>query len=82
MVIENLVCYAGPFEGFAPVINGDNAGPHQDAKLYRYVVNSCKEKYMRETQGHQMPHMNVLDLTVFTETLIRHSHFIMFLKGM
>ena len=43
-VIDTLVCDGGPFEGFDPVIEGDNADPHHDARLYKYVVNFYKAK--------------------------------------
>ena len=43
-VIEKLVCDGGLFEGFAPVIQVENAGTHQDEKLYKYVVNFYKAK--------------------------------------
>ena len=44
LVTEKLVCDGGTFEGFDTVIQGDNAGPHQDAKFYKYAVNLCKAK--------------------------------------
>ena len=44
LVIEKLVCDGHPFEGFDPVIQGDNSGPHQDKCFYKYVVNFFQEK--------------------------------------
>ena len=41
-IIEKLLCDGGPFEKFAPVIQGNNAKLRQDVKLYKYVVNFCK----------------------------------------
>ena len=38
------MCDAGTFEGSDPDIQGDNAGQHEDEKLYKYVVILCKEK--------------------------------------
>ena len=43
-VIKKLVYDGGTFERFAPVIQGDDVGPHQDVELYKYVVNLCKSK--------------------------------------
>ena len=61
MVIEKLVCGGNPFEGFAPVIQGENSGPHQFSKLYKDEVNFCEaKKCLWESQGPQMPNMNVL----------------------
>ena len=81
-IIEKLVCDGGHFEGFAPVIQGENAVPHQDVKLYKYVVNLCKaKKWMWETQGPQMPHMNVMDISEFPEMPRHRSHLIRYLRG-
>ena len=81
-VIEKLVCDGGPFEGVAPVIRGENTCPHQDEKLYKYVVNLCKEKQsMWEPQGPHMTHMNVLDLAVFPVMPRPYSHLIQYLRG-
>ena len=44
-VIEKLVCGGSHFEGFAPVIQGDNASPHQDENFYKYVVNLYEGNY-------------------------------------
>ena len=77
------MCDGGPFEGFAPVIQGGNAGPHQDAKCYNYVVNFCKAKqWLWETKGPQMPHMNELGLAVFPAVSRRHIHLIWSPRGM
>ena len=66
LVIEKLVYDGGPFEGFLQVIQGDNNGPHQDKKLYKYVVNFCKAKnWLWEPQGPQMPDMNIMGFDVF-----------------
>jgi hypothetical protein len=73
--IEKLVKKGGRFEGYTPVIQGDNAGPHNDATFSRYVTDHCKKVgWLWEPQGPQMPHMNVLDLAVFPCMSRRHSH--------
>ena len=83
MVIDTLVCYGGTFKEFDPVIQGDNYGPHQDEKLYKYVVNFFKAKNMLwEPQGPHMPQTNALDLAMFPEIFLRHIHFIRYLRGM
>ena len=82
-VIDKLVCDGGPFEVFDPVIQNDNVVPHQDAKLYNYVVKLCRAKqWPWEPQIPQMPHMNVLDLAVFPTVSRLHSHLIQSLRGM
>jgi hypothetical protein len=61
-----LVDSSGAYEGYLPVIQGDNAGPHTDASYIKYVTDYCLEKGWKwEPQAPQMPHMNNLDLAVF-----------------
>ena len=73
----------GKFEGYLPIIQGDNAGPHEDAKFKNYVNKECEEKgWLWEPQGPQMPHMNVLDLAVFPAMSRRHSHLCRAKNGM
>ena len=80
--IQELVKEGGPFEGYRPVFQGDNAGPHQDKEYSNFVVNHCKEKgWAWEPQGPQMPHINVLDLSVFPAMSRRHSHMVRSLHG-
>ena len=71
--VETLVGPGGEFEGFTPVFQGDNAGPHQDAVFLRGVRNHCQARgWHWEPQAAQMPHMNVLDLSVFPCMSRRH----------
>ena len=42
--IENLVRPGGRFFGYTPVIQGDNAGPHRDAKFMNFVRSHCSSK--------------------------------------
>ena len=42
-IVDKLVCGGDAFEGFALFLQGENYGPHQDAKCYKYVVNFFKE---------------------------------------
>mmetsp|Transcript_26210 Transcript_26210/g.32313 ORF Transcript_26210/g.32313 Transcript_26210/m.32313 type:complete len:211 (+) Transcript_26210:515-1147(+) len=81
--INELVKEGGKFEGYLPIIQGDNAGPHEDAKFKNYVNKECEEKgWLWEPQGPQMPHMNVLDLAVFPAMSRRHSHLCRAKNGM
>ena len=55
------------------MFQGDNAGPHQDAAYVRGVTDYCNQKgWHWEPQAPQMPHMNVLDLSVFPCMSRRH----------
>ncbi|KAG7356428.1 hypothetical protein IV203_001114 [Nitzschia inconspicua] len=54
------------YEGFIPVIQGDNAGPHIDAEYINYVKGYCVEKgWVWAPQAPPMPHANYLDLAIF-----------------
>ena len=80
--IEQLTKPGGRFFGYTPVIQGDNAGPHTDAKFGKFVRDHCKSKgWLWEPQGPQMPHINVLDLAVFPAMSRRHCHLSRSLHG-
>ena len=80
--IERLTKPGGKFSGYTPVIQGDNAGPHTDAKFGNFVRNHCKDKgWLWEPQGPQMPHINVLDLAVFPAMSRRHCNLSRSLHG-
>ena len=71
--VEELVGSGGKYEGYTPVFQGDNAGPHQDAAYIKGVTDYCNDKgWHWEPQAPQMPHMNVLDLSVFPCMSRRH----------
>ena len=64
--IELLVGDGGEYEGYLPVFQGDNAGPHTDATFHTFVKAFCDSKGWKwEPQAAQMPHLNNLDLAVF-----------------
>jgi hypothetical protein len=71
--VERLVGPGGEFEGYTPIFQGDNAGPHQDKAYLKFVTEHCANKgWHWEPQAAQMPHMNVLDLSVFPSMSRRH----------
>ena len=64
--IERIVGPGGEYEGYLPVIQGDNAGPHQDREFVRSTKEFCDKKgWLWEPQAPQMPYSNNLDLAVF-----------------
>jgi hypothetical protein len=72
-MIHELIKEGGKYAGYIPIIQGDNAGPHQDAAFLRGVKWYCETKgWHWEPQAAQMPHMNVLDLSVFPNMSRRH----------
>jgi hypothetical protein len=72
--VIDLVKEGGAYDGYLPVFQGDNAGPHTDGKLQHFVTSFCEEKkWMWEPQAPQMPHANNLDLAVFPAMSKRHS---------
>ena len=72
--LKDLVKPGGRYDGYTVVIQGDNAGPHNDATYLNFVKQYCtREGWHWEPQGPQMPHMNVLDLSVFLNMSRRHN---------
>ena len=72
--VEALVGPGGQFEGHIPIFQGDNAGPHADAGFVEYVEGYCRSRgWHWEPQAPQMPHMNVLDLSVFPSMSKQHT---------
>ena len=64
--VKDMVKVSGKFEGYVLIIQGDNAGPHQDATFKRGVEEGCVRKgWYWIPQGPQITHMNVCDLLVF-----------------
>ena len=73
--VEELVGPGGEYEGYLPVFQGDNAGPHEDATYKQFVVDYCNQRGWKwEPQAPQMPHSNVLDLAVFPAMSKHHSN--------
>jgi hypothetical protein len=72
-MIELEVGPGGRYEGYIPIIQGDNAGPHEDGTYKKFVQDYCASKgWHWEPQAAQMPHMSVLDLSVFPNMSRRH----------
>ena len=72
--ITELVSNRGEYAGYLQVIQGDNAGPHQDNEFKEYVETYCNEHGWKwEPQAPQMPHANNLDLAVFPSMSKSHS---------
>jgi hypothetical protein len=66
--IHRLVGPGGKYEGYIPVMQGDNAGPHEDATYKDWFTGYCEEQgWYWEPQAPQMPHMNNLDLSVHVQ---------------
>ena len=71
--VRKLIGPGGRYEGYLPVPQSDSAGPHIEAVFLRYVMEACqREGWMWEPQAPQMPHSNVLDLSVFPAISRRH----------
>lgn len=73
-MVQQYVQPGGQFEGYTPVFQGDQAGPHEEDAYKRAMSETCNEKGWRwEPQAPQMPHLNVCDLAVFPAMSKRHS---------
>ena len=72
--ILNLVGPGKQYEDCHVIIQGDQAGPHEDGTFTQFVTNFCAEQgWTWQPQAPQMPHANVLDLSVFPAMSRRHS---------
>ena len=72
--IARIVGPGGPYEGYCPVIQGDNAGPHQDRNFVEGMREYCgRNGWHWEPQAPQMPYSNNLDLSVFPCMSKRHT---------
>ena len=71
--VKKLVGPGGKYEGYTPVCQGDGAGPHVEAQFLHFIRESCeREGWVWEPQAAQMPHVNVLDLSIFPCISRRH----------
>ena len=72
--ILNLVGPGKQYEDCHVIFQGDQAGPHEDGTFTQFVTNFCAEQgWTWQPQAPQMPHANVLDLSVFPAMSRRHS---------
>ena len=72
--ISMLVASGGDFEGYLPVFQGNNKGPHICAIFHNYMKKYCTSMGWKwEPQAPQMPHMNNHDLSIFPATSKRRS---------
>ena len=71
--LAELVGSNGKYEGYIPIIQVDNAGPHQDRALVNFCKQYCKSQgWTCQQQAPQMPHINKIDLAVFPSMSQRH----------
>ena len=61
-------------QGYTPVIQGDNAGPHAEESFVQFVEGCCEAMgWHWEPQAPQMSHTNILDLSAFPCMSKRHA---------
>ena len=73
-MVQTYVQPGGQYEGYTPVIQGDQAGPHEEEVFKRAMSEACNDNgWHWEPQAPQMPHLNVCDLAVFPAMSKRHS---------
>ena len=72
--LQEITGPGGKYEGYVPIIQGDNAGPHQDTTFQQYMTSYCNQQgWYSEPQAAQMPYINNLDLSVFPMMSKKHS---------
>ena len=64
----------GIFDKYTVIIQGDQAGPHEEDGFVRFMRSYCSEMgWCFEPQSPQSPHLNNLDLAVFPALSKRYS---------
>jgi hypothetical protein len=72
--VDFLVGVGGRYAGYGPIIQGDNAGPHQEGDFDASCKAYCNTRgWHCVPQAPQMPYANNLDLVVFPCMLKRHT---------
>jgi hypothetical protein len=72
--VEALVGVGGHYAGYIPIIQGDNAGPHQEGDFDASCKAYCHTRgWHWIPQAPQMPYANNLDLVVFPCMSKRHT---------
>ena len=73
--VDKLVCVGGLYEGYKPVWQWDNAGPHADGTLVQWIKETCAAKgWLWMPQSPQLPISNTCDLYVFPLMARLHAH--------
>ena len=73
-LLARLVGPGGKFPGYKVIIQGDQAGPHEEEEFVRFCREHCaKCGWCFEPQAPQAPHLNNLDLAVFPAMSRRHA---------
>jgi hypothetical protein len=72
--VQALVAPGGQFAGYQVVLQGDQAGPHEEGAFVKSLLDLITPLgWLLEPQAPQMPHANNLDLSVFPAMSKRHS---------
>ena len=72
--IAELVGHGGQYDGYTPVIQGDNTGPHEERNCIKFVKRNCEDKgWHWEPQATQKTHTNNPDLSVFPSVSKRNT---------
>ena len=73
--VDEAVGPGGWAEGHKVIIQGDQAGPHEDTEFRRVMAEELAKRvgWYWEPQAPQLPHANVLDLGMFPAMSKRHT---------
>ena len=61
--VDEHVAPGWKYEGYQPIFQGDNAGPHIDSAFFNFVTSTCSAKGS----------VNNLDLTIFPTLSKQHN---------
>ena len=64
--IKTLLSKGGEFGNISVIIQGGQAGPHENRVFRKFLDDYCNTKVWKwQPQAPQMPHANMLDLSIF-----------------
>ena len=78
-----MVAPGSRFEGYTPILQGDNAPGHAEQGFARWLKETFDAKgWHIENQAPQSPYTNVCDLAIFPAMAKRHTHLLLETHGM
>jgi hypothetical protein len=74
-ILEKMIAPGEKFEGYTPILQGDNAPGHAEGGFTAWLKETFEAKgWHIENQAPQSPYTNVCDLAIFPCMAKRHTH--------
>jgi hypothetical protein len=77
-ILDKLVAPGSKFEGYTPILQGDNAPGHAEGTFSAWLEAEFERRNWHiENQAPQSPYTNVCDLAIFPAMAKRHTHLLL-----